>query len=159
MYKIISVLFIVIAFLDDWADCQQSITIDNVIVNFLNRGQQTDFFVISNLEPSVGADAYLAVGLNSGKRMDGSSAVVCKNINGSLSIEHYYNNGYRPELMDTTNPMIGLSNTIMFLDSGYIICQFSRDNSYPGLSRYFDTNLNEAFLLYSYGDIINSKKD
>ncbi len=50
--------------------CQQSITLSNVIVNFLNRGSQTDFFLISNLSPGINANnAWVGVGLNSEKKM------------------------------------------------------------------------------------------
>lgn len=49
---------------------QQSITLKNVVVNFLNRGQQTDFFLISNLAPGIDANnAWLGVGVNSIDKM------------------------------------------------------------------------------------------
>lgn len=50
---------------------QQSITLNNVIVNFLNRGSQTDFFLISNF-PNSGVNvnnAWVGVGLNSNNKM------------------------------------------------------------------------------------------
>jgi len=159
MSKAVYIMLLVLALSGRWADCQQSITIQNVVVNFLNRGVQTDFFVISNLAPGVDLNnAYLAVGLNRNQEMEETSVVVCKNKNGSSSVEHFYNNGYIPELMDPTLPMIGLSNTFMMVDSGYIICQFSRDNAYPGLDRYFDSNLNEAYLLVAFGGLSFGKK-
>ena len=154
MSKTVNILLLVVALLGGLTECQQSITIQNVVVNFLNRGEQTDFFVISNLGPDIDINnAYLAVGLNHNQEMEKTNAVVCKNVNGSMSIEHYYNDGYLPELMKATMPKVGLSNTHIMVDSGYIICQFTRDNSYPGLNRYFDSNLNEAYMLVSFGKI------
>lgn len=57
---------------------QQSITLNNVIVNFLNRGSQTDFFLISNL-PNSGVNvnnAWVSVGLNSNNKMVNKKKVI-----------------------------------------------------------------------------------
>ena len=49
---------------------QQSLQVNNVIVNFLNRGTETEFFLLSNLKPGIDVkNAWLAVGFNSDRAM------------------------------------------------------------------------------------------
>lgn len=49
---------------------QQSVTLNNVIIRFLNRGDTTDYFLISNLAAGIKPEsAWLAIGLNSKSQM------------------------------------------------------------------------------------------
>lgn len=51
-------------------NAQQSLQVNNVIVNFLNRGTETEFFLLSNLRPGIDVkNAWLAVGFNSDRAM------------------------------------------------------------------------------------------
>lgn len=49
-------------------------------------------------------------------------------------------------------PDLGLSNARLIIDQGYMICQFTRDNSLE-FPNYFDTTKNEAYLLVAFGSL------
>ena len=89
--------------------------------------------------------------------------VICKNIGGSTSVQHYYNSGYTSALISTASPALGLSNTSVNVNQGTFTCTFTRDNSNSN-SRYFNLNNNSPYVLVAYnggqffvnGLIINS---
>lgn len=70
-----------------------------------------------------------------------------------VSVEQYYLNSYLPELLDGGYPTRGISNSRLTVDDGYIICQFTRENSYDGINNYFDTTSMEAYILVAFGEM------
>jgi hypothetical protein len=71
-------------------------------------------------------------------------------VNGN-SVEHYYNNGFSPELLSQSNPTIGLSNSKIIIDQNYFSCFFSRANSYDD-ALYFNINNNDPYILIAFGN-------
>lgn len=84
--------------------------------------------------------------------LQGGNGVICKNNNGITSVSHFTLNNFLPELIDSTMPDLGLSNARLIIDEGYMICQFTRDNSVE-FPNYYDTTKNEAYLLVAFGSL------
>ena len=84
----------------------------------------------------------------------GASAIICQNPStGSTTVQHYYNSGYStPGLLDTANPIIGLSSTSVSVTGGNLVCSFTRLNSNAN-SNYFNLNTQSPFLIAAYGQI------
>lgn len=127
----------------------KTVNIKNVIINYYNRGTHTDYFLLSNLDGINVDDAWLAIGLNAERKMDGTISVVCKNNNGVSSIEHYYLNKYQPQLVNQLNPSVGLSNIQVSVNQGYLVCQFSRENTFNNYVANIATGL--AYMSVAYG--------
>ena len=79
--------------------------------------------------------------------------MICKNNDGKSSVEHYYLNGYLPEYLDPVNPSVGISNSRIMIDEGYMICSFTRDNFVSNVNNYYDTLNFEAYLLVAFGQM------
>ena len=119
---------------------KNSIMVGNVIISYTIRPTQTDFFLLSNLDTSIDVNnAWLAMALNSNDKMNGGVAVVCSNYNGNSSVEHYYLNGYVPQLIDANVPGTGLSNVQVSVDDGWLVCSFTRENSFNNYVSNIDT--------------------
>jgi hypothetical protein len=143
-------ILIVLGLTVDWSSSQEMVAVNEVYVNYLDRGAQTDYFVISNLNGGINVNnAWLAVGLNGEKRMSGAVAVVCKNVNGKGVIEHYYMNGYSPQLLDNMNPSVGLSAVSISINQGFLVCQFTRENTFNGFVSSISTGY--AYILTAFG--------
>ena len=82
--------------------------------------------------------------------------VVCKNGETRKSVEHYYN-GNSVQLLDPNDPAIGLSNAIVRIENGKIICSMTRDNSNLD-QKYFDVNAKNPFLIAAYGRLNGESK-
>jgi hypothetical protein len=68
-------------------------------------------------------------------------------------VQHYQNQGkVQPLLLNSNNPVIGLSNSTVTTSNGWLICSFSRQISLPTQSNYFDLN-NPYYLLAAYGNL------
>ncbi len=143
-------IVIVLGLTVGWSSSQEMVAVNEVYVNYLDRGAQTDYFVISNLNGGINVNnAWLAVGLNGEKRMGGAVAVVCKNVNGKGVIEHYYMNGYSPQLLDNMNPSVGLSAVSISINQGFLVCQFTRENTFNGFVSSISTGY--AYILTAFG--------
>ncbi len=81
--------------------------------------------------------------------MGGAVAVVCKNVNGKGVIEHYYMNGYSPQLLDNMNPSVGLSAVSISINQGFLVCQFTRENTFNGFVSSISTGY--AYILTAFG--------
>lgn len=84
--------------------------------------------------------------------------MVCKKSSTLSAVEHYYNNGYSPEYIDSANPTLGLSSSSIEVSSSSLICRFSRENSNSN-TKYF--NLNSAqgpFVIVAFGSLSGSSK-
>ena len=129
---------------------QEMVSVNEVYINYLDRGAQTDYFVISNLNGGVDVtNAWIAVGLNGEKKMAGAVAVVCKNVKGVGKIEHYYLNGNVPQLLDVNNPSVGLSNVQITINQGFLVCQFTRENTFNGFVSSIASGY--AYMLSAFG--------
>ena len=87
----------------------------------------------------------------------GGNGIICKSNNGRNSVSHYSLDNYVPDFLNGTKPDVGLSNTNVIVDEGYIICQFTRENKYD-LQNYYDTTKNAAYLLIAFGGLTLGKK-
>ena len=76
--------------------------------------------------------------------------VLCKNTPNEKSINYYQTTGkIRPELLDESNPTIGLSDSNVTLNQGFLVCSFTRDKKAHS-NNYFNLNKN-FFLLAAFG--------
>ncbi len=143
-------ILVVLSLAVEWTSSQEMVYVNEVYINFLDRGAQTDFFVISNLNGGVDLNnAWVAVGFNGEKKMGGTIAVVCKNQNGKGIVEHHYLNGYQPQLVDSSNPSAGLSSMSVTINQGFLVCQFTRDNLFNGFVSTINTGY--AYVLSAFG--------
>lgn len=77
--------------------------------------------------------------------------VVCTNLLGSTSVQHYFNTLGSSTILIASNPMIGLTNVSVSTSQGNMICSFSRDNINEN-PKYFDiTQGSYPYLLIAYG--------
>lgn len=77
---------------------------------------------------------------------------VCKFGKGVSTIEHYYNEGKWPILLDQTQPSVGYSNMKIQTNSSILQCSFRRSKFVPNQDKYFD--LSESYyLLVAYGEL------
>ena len=83
---------------------------------------------------------------------------VCKMVNGVGSVEHYFNNGKSPQLMDQANPSIGFSNAKVSLNNNVLTCSFTREKSMPNVNNYLDAGAQQFYFLTANGDTDNSGK-
>lgn len=80
--------------------------------------------------------------------------VVCKYfVNGSYSIEHYYNLGrFDPVVLYKENPSIGLSSGKFKLEDESLSFNFERLKKYDSIKNYYDLN-NNFHLLLAMGEL------
>ena len=77
---------------------------------------------------------------------------MCKYSNGNGAVEHYFNKAkLTPTLLINENPTVGISNTVVSTDQGFLICSFSREKSNPSIENYFDLNIPFYLLLAKAG--------
>jgi hypothetical protein len=96
-------------------------------------------------------NGWIALGLNSMPSMDKTSAIVCRSTPTGVQIVHYYNNKTTPVIMDALNPTLGITNFRFVLNSTYIICSFTRQNTNSN-ARYFNlVKGNDPYFLVAYG--------
>ena len=75
---------------------------------------------------------------------------MCKNLQGNTCVEHYYNQGYNSNLLDSSNPTLGLSSSYVLIDQGFFYCKYSRDN-FNSNFKYFDRSSNASYILVAFG--------
>jgi hypothetical protein len=69
------------------------------------------------------------------------------------NVEHYYNEGeYTPNVLDSSNATIGLSNSSITLNNKFLTCKFTRVKKNPTVDHYFDLDKN-FYILTAYGRI------
>jgi hypothetical protein len=75
--------------------------------------------------------------------------IVCKSPG---KVEHYYNMGKSPNLLNSANPTVGLSDATVSYENGLLKCTVTRMNSMAGVQNYFDLN-NQYYLLVATGPL------
>jgi hypothetical protein len=71
------------------------------------------------------------------------------------NVEHYYNEGeYTPNVLDSSNATIGLSNSSITLNNKFLTCKFTRVKKNPTVDHYFDLS-KQYYLLGATGPILN----
>jgi hypothetical protein len=130
------------------------LTLDTVKIEWWFNKDQTYFKVTTELNAEVDVNnAWLGIGFNDKKQMDKTNAVVCKS--GSQNVvQHYYNDGYSPILVDSKIPMLGITNSKIQVDGPILKCTFTRDYSNSNVN-YYDIN-NPAYLMIAYGTLPSS---
>lgn len=86
--------------------------------------------------------------------MKGSDDVaLCKITSAGIgSVEHYYNFGKSPRLLDSSNPSIGFSNTSVTYIDGIFTCSFTRVKTISNVANYFNLN-SQYYLLTARGNL------
>ena len=80
---------------------------------------------------------------------------MCKVNGASNSVEHYYNQGYLSEVVDSNNPSTGFSNIKVSINNGVLSCSFTRSKRMTTISNLFDLN-SPYYVLFATGQISNS---
>ena len=85
----------------------------------------------------------------------GASAIICQYPStGSPTVQHYYNNGYSPILLDSTNPSLGITSSSVTVSGSNLVCSFTRQNSNTNTNtNYYNLNTNSPYLIAAYGPI------
>ena len=112
----------------------------------------TDFIVVSQTTKTSlsESNAWIAFGLNAEPQMESTTVVVCKSTPFGKQVQHYYNNGFTPEMLDKTNPTIGLTNAKFIFNNTNMICSFTKKNVVVN-SRYFNIiQGNDPYFLIAY---------
>ena len=148
------VAFILILFDFGAVTSQKTILIGrNIYVTYQNMGTYTEFKLVSPLDPRLDIeDCWIAVGFNLKRKMSNASVVVCRNSYDLKSVDHYYNSGYKSELLDDSNAKVGLSAETISVSDSELTCSFRRNNS-DSTENYFDLNSQPAFILAAYGKL------
>ena len=69
------------------------------------------------------------------------------------AVHHYYNSAKTtPNLFDSANPILGISNSALSVDNNNLICSFRRDNSNSN-SKYYDVSAKNPRIIVAYGSI------
>jgi hypothetical protein len=79
---------------------------------------------------------------------------VCQvNSNGAVSVSHYYNGAQGvSSLLSSSNPTVGFSNIVTSIQNGVATCNFTRANSLPTVTNYFNQN-SQYYLLSATGPL------
>ncbi len=99
------------------------------------------------------SNTYAAFGLSYDRKMGDDDVIACKYSNGLGSIQRYYNNGQRPQLLP--DPLVGLSETQVSIQDNLLKCSFKRVKSMPSEPNYFDLN-KEYYVLLATGPTAGS---
>ena len=79
---------------------------------------------------------------------------MCKNSLSEQSVEQYYNTGHeKPHLLTNVDPGVGLDNSKLNVENGYLICSFRRAKKNSETINYCNLN-NPYFILAAYGPFI-----
>jgi hypothetical protein len=128
----------------------------NVNLTYRYRMNETDFEVSASFGNNRSLwvnSAWLGIGLNHYSEMDGANVVVCTNLNGNISIEHYYNSERDSRIMNELDPTLGLTNMSLMIKDNKMICKFTRDNFNRDAFYYYDLKNGSApFILIAYGE-------
>ena len=82
---------------------------------------------------------------------------MCQHDSASKSdkIEHYFNVIEAPPVvLDPINPTVGLTNSSITANNGFLTCKFTRQKKVGKVFNYFDLN-NNYYLLGANGPILN----
>lgn len=75
-------------------------------------------------------------------------------------IETYYNTPQMSNVLDASNPMLGLFNSQMSIINRHLTCRFSRQKNFPGRSMYSNlTSPNRWHILVASGTTNNFGKN
>jgi hypothetical protein len=150
-------LFIILVIVIEIINCQQTVTIlSNVQVKYTNYGSYIDFEVQSPLGNGVNVNnAWLGIGFNSARQMGGTDVVMCFNSNAKKSVERFYNQGYTPGILDSTNLQIGLSVTSVSVSNNILTCRFRRNTAVTN-NRMFNVQTTQPYLVAAYGTVSSS---
>ena len=83
---------------------------------------------------------------------NGASVVICKTTSSNNgTVQTWFNNGYVPIVVDLANPNLGLSNTRISAASGFLQCNFTRQNSIMNSKYYNLNNMSTPFIIVAFG--------
>lgn len=82
---------------------------------------------------------------------------MCISSDNYFGVLHYYSESRNLELLAQDDPMIGLSNTKIFIDNALMKCVFRRNNSMNN-NKYYDVSKNLAFFIVAIGDSDQTSK-
>ena len=77
---------------------------------------------------------------------------MCKVNGASMVVTQNYNPGDYTELMDSSNPAVGLANAKVSITNSTLNCTFTRKNMLVNQPNYFNTSSSNAhFILFAMG--------
>jgi hypothetical protein len=83
---------------------------------------------------------------------------MCKVNGNNLDVQHYYNQGKSPELMDSNNTKLGFTNSNISLNNGLLICTVARKKSLLGNAKYLDISNTAYYILFALGTLDTQSK-
>ena len=81
----------------------------------------------------------------------GTSVTLCRTSVNNGSVETWHNNGYVPQVVDSTDRQLGLSNARVSSMSGMLMCSFTRANTVSNGNYYNVNNASTPYFIVAYG--------
>ena len=108
-----------------------------------------------DFELSARSDGYVAMGLNTAQKMDGTSVTACSiQTSGVVKVFQNFNTGYSCAPI-TPDDQVGLSTTVGSYKDNYITCTFTRDSTIsPSNSQVTDLD-KDLYMIVAVGDSSN----
>lgn len=120
-------------------------------LSWTGNSNSTNFSMTTS---NINSGNYFAFGLSYDQLMGNDDVAVCQvNSNGAVSVNHYYNGAKGVSLLlSSSNPTVGFSNIVTSIKNGVATCNFTRANSLPTVTNYFNQN-SQYYLLSATGPL------
>ena len=76
---------------------------------------------------------------------------MCRTSISNTSVENWYNDGFVPGVLDSSDPRLGLKKVSVQSLDGRIHCYFTRDNTNPAANYYNINNASLPFIISAFG--------
>ena len=81
----------------------------------------------------------------------GTNFILCRTSISNTSVENWYNNGFSPSVLESSNPQLGLSNVQVFAMDGMLVCLFTRMNIMNTSKYYSIANDSLPYIISAFG--------
>jgi len=79
---------------------------------------------------------------------------MCRSISNGSSIEHFYNNLFQSDVLNSSDPFVGINNSKVSIINNSLVCSLTRDNTNDRQQNYFKiTDKTKTFLIMAYGSL------
>jgi hypothetical protein len=99
--------------------------------------------------------AWIAIGFGYNRKMGDDCVVMCQHDSSQNidKVEHYFNvKKETPIVLNPSEPTVGLSNSAISVNNGFMTCKFNRIKKNSQVKNYFDLN-NKFYALGASGAI------
>ena len=103
-------------------------------------------------------NVWTGIGFSKDNLMGNDDMIICKISNNTKRVERHFSLGkFRPPLLDTDRPDIGLTETNVFMYGPEMTCDFTRLKSMEMVANYYDARKSH-YLLFAKGLTDNNGK-